>query len=232
MWDYYQGEDTDAFAGAAPRLSFLVKSAINLSPSPKGRKILNIGVGSGFLEQYASGREMVSFSIDPSEIAIQKLAQKGFQGKVAYIDSIPYPSESFDFVFCSEVLEHLTDDVLRNGLSEIMRVLVPGGYLIGTVPYSEILSANQVICPSCNVRFHKWGHEQSFNKEAMRDLLQGLGFKLLKLETYSFQSLAGADLKRMVRAIGGWVLGRLGVAISNPNLVFIGQKSRNVKHLI
>lgn len=224
MWDYYQGESPDTFAGAAPRLSFLVKNAINLSPSPKGRKILNIGVGGGFLEQYSAKRGMVPFSLDPSEVAIQKLAQKGFQGKVGYIQSIPYEDEFFDFVFCSEVLEHLTDGILQSGISEINRVLVPGAYLIGTVPYSEALSASYVVCPSCTLKFHRWGHEQSFNKAALRALLQSFEFKLLKLDTYSFQSFAGKDLKGKARAIGSWMLGRLGITIANPSLFFVAQK--------
>ena len=224
IWDYYQGEETSVFSNAAPRLTFLVKSAIKLSSPPKGKKVLNIGVGGGFLEQYAATQGFIPFSLDPSEIAIQKLEQKGLKGKVGYVQDIPYEDQVFDFVFCSEVLEHLNDDALNSGLREIGRVLTKTGYLIGTVPYSETLSANHVICPCCNTKFHKWGHEQSFDKAAMRDLLQRYNFKILKLETYSFQGFAGKDLKGKIRALGGELLGRLGVSIASPNLFFIAQK--------
>jgi SAM-dependent methyltransferase len=225
MWDYYQGEGESSFAGAIPRLSYLVKRAKKLSLSHRNVEILNIGVGGGHLEQLASQNGFTPYSLDPSPIAIEKIKCKGYTGKVGMIESIPYEDEFFGTVFCSEVLEHLPLESLKNGVSEIHRVLKKNGYLIGTVPYSELLEANHVICPHCAKEFHRWGHEQSFNKEAMVGLLKESNFSHIWLETHSFASNNRNDLLGKIRAIGGNVLGRLGVSIANPSLFFIAQKS-------
>jgi SAM-dependent methyltransferase len=45
---------------------------------------------------------------------------------------LPFADESFDFLMCNHVLEHVEDD--RRALSEINRVLVPGGWAILMCP--------------------------------------------------------------------------------------------------
>lgn len=45
---------------------------------------------------------------------------------------LPFESESFDFLMCNHVLEHVEDD--RLALAEINRVLVPGGWAILMCP--------------------------------------------------------------------------------------------------
>lgn len=224
MWDYYQGAGEESFSGAAPRLSFLVNTAVKIAGLDKG-KVLNIGVGNGYLERYATKQGFTTHSLDPSDVAIKKLMQNGFAGEVGYMQQIPYKDGMFDFVFCSEVIEHLSGDALKSGLAEIYRVLRKGGYLIGTVPYDEFLLASHVVCPSCETSFHRWGHQQSFNKPVMQTWLQEAGFQIVKLETHTFLQLAGKDTKGKIRAIGSWFLGRLGVSIANPNLLFITQKA-------
>jgi SAM-dependent methyltransferase len=48
------------------------------------------------------------------------------------ITDIRYPEHSFDLIYCSHVLEHVSDD--RKALSEFWRVLKPGGKAILMVP--------------------------------------------------------------------------------------------------
>jgi len=43
-----------------------------------------------------------------------------------------FAAESFDFVLCNHVLEHVADD--RAAMREILRVLSPGGFAVVTVP--------------------------------------------------------------------------------------------------
>jgi len=49
------------------------------------------------------------------------------------IHKMPFPDNSFEFVICNHVLEHVADDLLA--LSEIKRVLRPGGTAILQVPF-------------------------------------------------------------------------------------------------
>ncbi|MEO0439654.1 MAG: class I SAM-dependent methyltransferase [Pseudomonadota bacterium] len=50
------------------------------------------------------------------------------------IHAIDLPDESVDVVICSHILEHVDD---RRALSEIARILSPGGQLIAMVPLIE-----------------------------------------------------------------------------------------------
>ena len=48
------------------------------------------------------------------------------------IQMLPFPDETYDFVFASHVLEHITDD--KKAISEIRRVLRPSGIAVLPVP--------------------------------------------------------------------------------------------------
>jgi SAM-dependent methyltransferase len=50
-------------------------------------------------------------------------------------DPLPFDSESFDVVWCSEVIEHLRDPAAA--ITEMRRVLKPGGMLVITTPNSS-----------------------------------------------------------------------------------------------
>jgi SAM-dependent methyltransferase len=50
---------------------------------------------------------------------------------------IPYAPGTFDFVIANHVLEHVSDDL--KALSEVRRVLKPGGHAILQTPYSNLL---------------------------------------------------------------------------------------------
>ena len=49
------------------------------------------------------------------------------------IHQIPFPENTFDAVLCNHVLEHVQDDI--KAMSEINRVLKPGGFAIMQVPF-------------------------------------------------------------------------------------------------
>jgi ubiquinone/menaquinone biosynthesis C-methylase UbiE len=49
------------------------------------------------------------------------------------IHDIPFEESSFDICFCNHVMEHVNDDI--KAMSEIYRVLRPGGWAIIQVPF-------------------------------------------------------------------------------------------------
>ncbi|MDY6843502.1 MAG: class I SAM-dependent methyltransferase [Thermodesulfobacteriota bacterium] len=69
----------------------------------------------------------------------------------AKADFLPFKEDTFDTVLCTEVLEH-TDDFFVT-LSEIQRVLKPGGKLICSVPFMYPLHE----FPNDNLRFTYFG---------------------------------------------------------------------------
>lgn len=51
---------------------------------------------------------------------------------------LPFKDQSFDWIICNHVLEHILEE--RQALSEIVRVLKPGGRAIVQIPFSPILT--------------------------------------------------------------------------------------------
>jgi SAM-dependent methyltransferase len=172
IWHFFQSESPEVFRNAEGRLKYLalqIKRRTKKSP-----KVLNIGIGGGLFEEEAIKLGLDVYSLDPDSDSIARLEkQREMQGraKVGTLQSIPFAEEAFDAVVVSEVLEHLTDTALEKALSEIQRVLLHGGFIIGTVPARENLIEQLVVCPHCNEKFHRWGHLQRFDKARMTTLL-------------------------------------------------------------
>ena len=81
--------------------------------------------------------------MDISSEAVEKTRNKGVNARQCDLDEgICFEKESFDLVFCGEVIEHVFDPDLL--LDEIWRILAPGGHLILSTPnlaawYNRIL---------------------------------------------------------------------------------------------
>ena len=187
IWDYFQNEGVASFDGSEARLSYLVKK---IAP---GSRVLNIGVGSGVFERLGLARGIDIHCIDPSKRAIESLREKlgiGEKARVGYSQEIPFCDHYFDVVVMSEVLEHLTDDVLERTIAEVHRVLADpskggGGVFIGTVPAREKLLDQATVCPCCGNKFHRWGHHQTFDLPRLRGMLGHLfQFRYLTERTF------------------------------------------------
>jgi len=88
---------------------------------------------------------------------------------------LPFASGSLDAVICSEVLEHLSD--YQSALSEIRRVLRPGGSLALSVPrYGP-----ERVCwlLSRGYRTEPGGHVRIFRARALRNEVAAFGFNPL-----------------------------------------------------
>ena len=98
----------------------------------RGRRVLDLGCRSGALSRhFLEGNEVVGLDVD--RVALAKAAELGIEPVVADAeDPLPFPDGSFDAVVAGELLEHLRfpDSVV----SEIGRVLRPGGVFVGSVP--------------------------------------------------------------------------------------------------
>jgi SAM-dependent methyltransferase len=101
---------------------------------PPEAKVLDVGTSTGTNLRMLRdmGLERVE-GLDLSEEAIRWCAAKGL-GRVSRgsICDMPFPSESFDLVLATDVIEHVDDD--RQALDEVRRVLRPGGKALITVP--------------------------------------------------------------------------------------------------
>jgi len=216
IWAHFQNEGMDAFGQVQPRYTYLI-NRIELDASSTST-ILNIGVGNGALEMALLGKGRRVSSIDPNEEAIKRLAELGVDAQAGYVQKMPFESGVFDYVVASEVLEHLNDVDLKGGMAEISRVLKPGGVFIGTVPFNERLRDNAVVCPHCGTQFHRWGHQQSFDKERLARLLEQ-PFVLYHMSCRTFVPWSIKPM-RILKSGLKWALARLGETIADPHLYF------------
>jgi len=221
LWEYYQNNATSRFDLSYPRLLFLARL---FSPN---QRILNIGIGSGFLEEKLLQHGVDVYTIDPSEKAIKSLQHKlnlESKAKIAHSNRIPFDNNFFDGLVMTEVLEHLSDDILIETLREVYRVLIPEGLFVGTVPYKEDLFSNQVFCPSCGIVFHHSGHCQIFDRERLYFLLTLNNFKIEKIQCRTFPDWRRYNPRLLFKSIARYFLGRIGEPLVSPNLYFKSRK--------
>ena len=223
IWDHFQNEGLDAFSQANPRLEYLVRQL------QAGERALNIGVGSGVLERLAAAKGVEIWALDPSQRTIDKLRQNlpiGEQAQVGYSQDMPFPSDHFDAVIMTEVLEHLEAGIRERTLAEVHRVLRAGGRLIGTVPAREKLDDSAVVCPRCEHHFHRWGHQASFDVAAMREAL-GRHFTVAAIHERFFNEWDSAGwsgrLAGLVKKFLSWR--GVGTYGESRNIFFVGRKA-------
>lgn len=217
IWSYFQSENPQVFRGAKPRLDYLVRRAKRILPG--GASILTIGIGDGYLERRLRQEGLRATALDPDIRAVEALIDQGISGAVGFAQAIPFDSRSFDLVIASEVLEHLDAEQGAAALTEIERVLTPGGWFLGTVPYAEDLGTGQVICPSCGTVFHRWGHHRAFNCGALKHELLGT-FATARVRRMAFVAFRGRSVIGKAKSAARWILGRLGEQIAAPSVLF------------
>ncbi len=179
-----------AYAHASPRL--LVERALSSLGigwnSP--RSVLELGFGHGHV-LFSFGKHVGIHGVELSPIALEaarrRVSRSGHRNhsfKLAKEDGclLDYPSGAFDVVISSHTLEHSADDCLA--LSEIERVLSPGGHLVLVVPIDDKHSAARI---SPNSRRHpdfpeSTYHVWLFNGATIEHLLKEARFEEVRVQ--------------------------------------------------
>ena len=115
------------------------RRALDLAALQAGESVLDVGCGTGTLALEAHSRvgltgRVVGVDPAPRQIARarSKAARRGVpvDFQLGVIERLPFPDHSFDAVLSTWMMHHLPDDLKRQGLAEIARVLEPGGRLL------------------------------------------------------------------------------------------------------
>jgi SAM-dependent methyltransferase len=124
-----QGETQCPYCGSRPRHRTMYRYFREGSDlfSGEPRRMLHIAPEPFFtgIFQTIPNLDYLSGDIDPTVAMVQM-----------DITDIHYPENSFDVIYCSHVLEHVTDD--RKAMRELARVLKPGGWAVIAVPIIRI----------------------------------------------------------------------------------------------
>jgi ubiquinone/menaquinone biosynthesis C-methylase UbiE len=150
-----------------------------------GARILDVGCGSGrhAAEAYRLPYAVVigvDVNIEDLGKADKRLALHDTMGEHgngswhlagASADRLPFMSDSFDLVICSEVLEHLIGQDIAMG--ELLRVLKAGGNLVLSVP--RYLPEKICWCLSREYCRTEGGHVRIYRKKDLLSMLRRAG---------------------------------------------------------
>jgi len=223
IWEYFQGEGVDNFSGAEHRLYYLF-SLVKKYNNKLKVSILNIGSGSGYFEKLCAEAGWGIHTLDIDEKAKERLVKYGVNVYINSITSIPVSDGYFDFIICSEVLEHLTDDQLKNAITELYRVTKKNGYIIGTTPNNEKLFENITVCPSCNYKYHRWGHWQTFTQTDIRRIFCEVNFRKTKTKICVFKDFSETSFLNYIKYFIRLFISKLSPSYIYSNILFIVKK--------
>jgi SAM-dependent methyltransferase len=153
-----------------------------------GTKVIDVGCGAGrhTFEAYRRGADVVGFDQSASDLndVDEILAAMKDEGEVpasARAEAVkgdaldlPFADGTFDCVIASEILEHVPED--DAAISELVRVLAPGGSLAVTVPRW----LPEKVCWILSDEYHanEGGHIRIYRADALRDKVLGHGLQL------------------------------------------------------
>ena len=142
---------------------------------------LDLGCGDGRLTRELRAERLTG--ADVSAVALRR-ARSRVRGaelvELAPDEPLPFADGSFDLVLCAETLEHVRDVQLL--LSEVRRVLRPGGTLALTTPAHGRLTALRAALVGFEKVFDPLSpHLRFFTARSLRALLAELGFGSLRV---------------------------------------------------
>lgn len=106
----------------------------------EGKKVLDVGCGTGYGTAFLAETAKSAVGIDFSRQAVRYATAEYGSPKLQFLrmnaELLEFPDRSFDFIISTENFEHLRDQ--RANLREMSRVLTDGGMLLVATPNPEM----------------------------------------------------------------------------------------------
>ncbi len=148
-------------------------------------RLLDAGCGTGFSLAWMTQRyqNTQAFGVDVSTDAASFWQMRDLDAvAIAPVESLPFTSNQFDLVTCFDVIYQLTGEEARQAISEMNRVLRPGGLLFIREPaYDWMRGAHDLAI----------GTRSRYTRARLCALLREQGFAV-KRATYANTLLFGA----------------------------------------
>lgn len=159
-----------------PEALLRFRKAIDAAGLRSGERVLDLGAKWGGLSESISavGLAVDYTGVDLSEANIEAGAAAGVRFVRADVtERLPFDDDSFDCVFCLELLEHLI--IPLSLLCELRRVLTDGGRAVLSVPspYSWVETARELLG-----RPDPEGHLNAFTTPVMKNITALAGFTI------------------------------------------------------
>ncbi|SFC96286.1 class I SAM-dependent methyltransferase [Algibacter pectinivorans] len=193
--NYYESEDYISHTDSKRNLfekayhlvrSFSLKKKLNLinSCSSEGKKLLDIGCGTGDFLKTAQQNNWIVSGIEPNQQA-REIANKKTNGSVFNTGQLlKFEPNSFDVITLWHVLEHLPN--LDEQIATFKKLLKANGTLIIAVPNYKSFDAQyyKSFWAAYDVPRHLW----HFNKTSISNLVSKQSFKVNKIKPMWFDS--------------------------------------------
>ena len=156
------------------------------------RRILDAGCGVGGGLRWLAAYGQVT-GIDLHPLAVRYSAQASRRVARASVQALPFPSGTFEVVTSFEVLYHLAVSDDQAALTEVLRVLRPGGYALVRLPAHDWLRG-------AHDRHVHTRHR--YEVDELRSKLQDAGFKVRRLSSVGLSILLPAIVERQAQPAG------------------------------
>jgi len=161
--------------------TYLLPAILKLLPENKHLTILDAGCGNGYIagKMAELGHSVIGIDLAEDGIAIARQAYPHIRFEVASVyEDLRRIAADVDLVISSEVIEHLFYP--RAYLTNIWRVLHPGGSLIITTPYHGYIKNILIALLGYWDKHHspnqEGGHIKFFSRKTISELLLETGF--------------------------------------------------------
>jgi SAM-dependent methyltransferase len=167
------------FRGFRAFISPLLRHAASKTQRDRTPRILDCGCGTG-ANLVLLGQFGHAYGFDLAEIGVRFAHESGRRRVArASVDAAPFPSDFFDLVTSFDVLYSLESRAEQTAVTEMYRLLRPGGFALVNVAAMNVLTGDHSVL----------GRERRrYTRRSLRQLLEGAGFEVVRL-TYTNASL-------------------------------------------
>ena len=182
VWDRYWGEKSSA-AEVYPAVSDLVAEITRALPDLQGRRLLEVGAGTGREGHELARRGATVAALDFSPEALRLSRHISRDVRLVRGDALatPFRDAWFDLVYHQGLLEHFRDPLPL--LRENYRVCKPGGLVLVDVPqkYHVYTLVKQAL-----IAVNRWfaGWETQYSPGGIRALVERAGFRCQRVYGY------------------------------------------------
>jgi len=177
-------------------------SVMYLKPKQKGL-LLDVGCGNGCLLKRMQGLGWKVEGVDFDPIAVEYVRKKGLPVRLGSLETQQYPSNHFDAITMSHIIEHVNDPLLI--LKECHRILKDEGRLVIVTPNSE--SWGHKLFKDAWLNLDPPRHMHIFTTLLLCKLVERAGFKELKIQTTIRYANGLFIASRSIKRTGKYVMG-------------------------
>jgi len=139
----------------------------------ENQKILDLGCGRGEFLKGFNNCGLLGHGVDQSSMAKALCPSSEIRSANLEVDAIPFEDETFDVVYSKSFLEHFYYP--EKLVTEIFRVLKPGGKVITLVPDWEVVF---------KTFYEDYTHRTPFTQTSLKDIFVIHGFESVNSEKF------------------------------------------------